>query len=104
MCDIYVHTYFIQERWLWLKTVQQIYNQLINATGEYHFNVHRTTSQLSSNCLAGIHDFLLPGCRARWVKVNGQVYKSPCVLVLGVEDEYPIFGQVSDVYVVIIYS
>ncbi len=32
--------------------------------------------------------------------MNGQLYKAPCALVLGVEDDSPVFAQVNAVYVV----
>ena len=33
------------------------------------------------------HDY-----RTNWIKITGCLYKPNCVLVLGVEDEYPVFG------------
>ena len=39
-------------------------------------------------------------CRTKWAKLNGQVYKPPCAVVLGVEDDYPVFGQVDGIYAV----
>lgn len=42
--------------------------------------------------------------RTSWVKRNGVLYKPSCVVVLRVEDEYPMFGQIKDIYVVNSYD
>lgn len=38
-------------------------------------------------------------CRANWVKVSGTKYQTPCILVIGSEDNEPIFGDVTNVLV-----
>ena len=38
--------------------------------------------------------------RCKWVRVNETMYKPPCAVVLGVEDDDPVFGQVKQVYIV----
>ena len=40
------------------------------------------------------HDY-----RANWIKITGCLYKPNCVVVLGVEDEYPIFGLTKALFV-----
>ena len=37
--------------------------------------------------------------RAKWIEVCGTMYKSMCALVIGIDDEFPVFGKVSSVYV-----
>ena len=37
--------------------------------------------------------------RAKWVKVGGILYKTPCALLLRIVDDYPQFGNLTDVYV-----
>ena len=37
--------------------------------------------------------------RARWLKASGVLYKRPCALLLGIEDEYPLFGKLEEVFV-----
>ena len=34
--------------------------------------------------------------RTKWVKLNGQLYKAPCAVVIGVEDDYPLFAEMDD--------
>ena len=31
--------------------------------------------------------------------MNGQVYKQPCTLIIGVDDDYPVFGEVNSILV-----
>lgn len=38
--------------------------------------------------------------RARWVKIQGMEYREQCAVVIGVEDEYPVFARVEAVYIV----
>lgn len=38
--------------------------------------------------------------RTSWVKKDNILYKPSCVVILGVEDEYPLFGKVQDIYIV----
>ena len=33
------------------------------------------------------------------MKVKGIMYKSPCSVVLGVEDDYPVFGHLKGIFV-----
>ena len=42
----------------------------------------------------------MPLSRTRWVKHCGMTYKKPCVLLLRVEDDYPQFGKLQDIYIV----
>ncbi len=37
--------------------------------------------------------------RTKWAKVNGQIYRSPCAVVLGVEEDYPLFAEFNNVFV-----
>ena len=39
---------------------------------------------------------LLAYSRANWVKVEEITYKSPCTVVLRVDDSYPVFGQLKE--------
>lgn len=36
-------------------------------------------------------------CRPKLVKLDGQVYKAPCAVVLSTDDDYPMFGRVDNV-------
>lgn len=38
--------------------------------------------------------------RTSWVKKNGLLYKPSCAVVLRIENDYPLFGQVQNIYVV----
>lgn len=38
--------------------------------------------------------------RANWVKITGCLYKPNCVVVLGVEDDYPVFGLTKNLFAV----
>ena len=38
--------------------------------------------------------------RARWIKVAGVLYKSPCAVLLKLENDYPQYGQVIEILVV----
>lgn len=38
------------------------------------------------------------------MKTHGILYKQSCVVVLRIEDDYPVFGQVKDIYVVNSYD
>ena len=38
--------------------------------------------------------------RPTWVKIDDITYKKPCTLLLGVEDEYPQYGKLTNIYVV----
>lgn len=38
--------------------------------------------------------------RVNWVKVEGITYKSPCSVVLRVEEDYPVFGHLKGIYIV----
>ena len=33
-------------------------------------------------------------------KVCGTTYKQPCVVVLGIDDEFPVFGKITSVYII----
>ena len=39
-------------------------------------------------------------CRTKWVEICGTTYKCLCVLIVGVEDEFPLFGKVASVYII----
>ena len=39
-------------------------------------------------------------CRAKWVKVGDILYKEPCALLVGVEEDDPVFGRLKSIYVV----
>lgn len=39
-------------------------------------------------------------CRPNWVKLDGIRYQKPCALLLGVEDDYPLFGRLDDILIV----
>lgn len=39
-------------------------------------------------------------CRTRWIRICGTLYKPSCVVVLGVEDDYPVFAEVKGLFVV----
>ena len=54
-------------------------------------NVHCTC--VSNNVLYHPH-------RANWIKITGCLYKPNCVVVLGVEDDYPVFGLTKALFVV----
>ena len=41
------------------------------------------------------HDY-----RANWIKITGCLYKPNCVVVLGVEDDYPVFGLTKNLFAV----
>ena len=43
---------------------------------------------------------LLAYHRANWVKVEGITYKSPCTIVLRVDDGYPVFGHLKGIYII----
>ena len=34
--------------------------------------------------------------RPNWVKVDGITYQKPCAVLLGVDDDYPLFGRLDD--------
>ena len=34
----------------------------------------------------------------KWVKYEGQEYRKPCILVVGVEDDHPVFARLEDIY------
>lgn len=38
--------------------------------------------------------------RAKWVKVDGIMYKSATAIVTDVKDDYPVFVKIDDVFVV----
>ena len=38
-------------------------------------------------------------CSTKWVEINGTIYKKSCVLVIGSEDEFPVFARVTNIYV-----
>ena len=33
------------------------------------------------------------------MKVGGILYKRPCVLLLGVDDDYPLFGRLREIFI-----
>ena len=37
--------------------------------------------------------------RTKWAKKDGILYKNPCVLTIGVEDDYPQFGRLESVFI-----
>ena len=41
-------------------------------------------------------------CRAKWIKVHGTMYKRPCALVVGIQDDgvFPQFGQLQEILVI----
>ena len=43
---------------------------------------------------------VLFGYRTKWAIKDGILYKVPCVLTVGVEDDYPQFGRVESIYIV----
>ena len=36
--------------------------------------------------------------RTKWTVINGVLYKLYAIIVLGVNDDYPVFGQVCDIF------
>ena len=36
----------------------------------------------------------------KWVKAEGLEYRKPCVLVVGVEDDDPVFARLEEIYVI----
>ncbi len=46
-----------------------------------------------------MHNILLL-FRARWVKIQGTEYREQCALLIAVEDDYPVFARVEDIYVI----
>ena len=38
--------------------------------------------------------------RSKWVKVCGTTYKKPCVVVVGIDEEFPLFGKITSVYII----
>lgn len=43
---------------------------------------------------------VLFGYRTKWAMKDGILYMVPCVLTVGVEDDYPQFGRVESIYIV----
>ena len=39
-------------------------------------------------------------CSTRWVKVDGVEYRRPSVVIIGVDDDDPIFGCVEAIYII----
>ena len=39
-------------------------------------------------------------CRAKWVTFAGQKYQTMCIFILGVDDDYPMFGQVKELHMI----
>ena len=39
-------------------------------------------------------------CRAKWVTIAGQKYQPMCIVILGVNEDYPVFGQVQELYMI----
>ena len=37
--------------------------------------------------------------RARWVKIGGVLYKTPCALLVELEDDYPQFGKLKEILI-----
>ena len=38
--------------------------------------------------------------RANWVKIDNISYQKPCALLIGVENDYPLFDRLEDIFVV----
>ena len=38
--------------------------------------------------------------RTRWVKVDGNLYKPDCGVIIGIEDDLPVVGKVQDIYII----
>ncbi len=38
-------------------------------------------------------------CRTKWIVVNGQKYTKSVLVVVGIEDEYPSFGVIEDIFI-----
>ena len=74
----------------------------ISATGNLslihsHYFFIQSTPLLNLGCLIIL---LLAYRRANWVKVEGTTYKSPCTVVLRVDDGYPVFGHLKGIYII----
>ena len=39
-------------------------------------------------------------CRVTWVSIDGTLYKKSCALVLKMDEYYPLFGKLLDIFVV----
>ena len=38
-------------------------------------------------------------CRSKWAVINSIMYKPLCAVVLGVEDDYPVFGKIMEIFI-----
>lgn len=42
-------------------------------------------------------------CRTKWVKVDGILYKPEGAVVLELIDDYPVFGKIQSIFVVVLF-
>ena len=65
-----------------------------------HMYTHRLPPYLTTLTLLSCKHDVFNCCSARWVKVEGVEYRRPCAVIIGLDEEDPVFGCIEAIYVV----